>query len=291
MKGILLAGGKGSRLFPLTKALSKHLLPVYDKPMIFYSLSTLMISKIREILLVSDPVSLPIYKELLGNGKDFGVEINYLSQNKPEGLAHVFRISKKFIGNDSVSLMLGDNFLFGAGLSDLLNNSIKSQSSARIFGYRVSDPSKFGIAKLDKSNKLISIKEKPKRTQSNWAVIGLYFYDNTVIDASFQLKKSTRGEYEITDLNNYYLSQKKLSITLLGRGMSWLDMGTPSSLLKAGQFVETLQKRQGSLIGSPEEIAFQNKWISVEDIFRNLDKKPQSEYICNLKNYLVNHHE
>lgn len=266
MKGIILAGGLGTRLYPATRSISKQLLPVYDKPMIYYPLCTLMQAGIRDILIITTPHELPMFSELLGNGSQWGISLSYQAQAKPNGIAEAFLIGEKFIGNDSVCLILGDNILYGDGLTEKLRNAAAQLSGATIFGYYVSDPERYGVIDFDKAGKPINIIEKPGSFISHYAVIGLYFYDNDVIQIAKQLKPSTRGELEITDVNKQYLQQRKLHVEKLGRGTAWLDTGTHKSLLDAGNFIYVLEQRQGLKIGSPEEVAFRIGLIESEQL-------------------------
>ena len=282
MKGIILAGGSGTRLYPLTKTISKQLLPVYDKPMIFYPLSTLMLAGINEILIISTPRDLPRFKARLGNGSDYGIKLEYAEQPSPDGLAQAFLIGERFIGNDCCTMILGDNIYYGNGLSKLLKEAIQNNVGATVFGYYVDDPERFGVVEFDESSKVISIEEKPKKPKSNYAVTGLYIYDNRVADMAKQIKPSRRGELEITDLNNLYLKDKSLNVKLMGRGFAWLDTGTTESLLDAGNFVELLEKRQGIKICVPEEIAFNNGWIDKNKLIKIKKKKKKSSYNTHL---------
>ncbi len=282
MKGIILAGGKGTRLSPLTDVVSKQLLPIYDKPMIFYPLSVIMLAGIREILIISTPRDLPLYEKLLGDGSNLGLTIKYELQENPRGLADAFIIGQKFIGNDSVCLILGDNIFYGLGFSPLLEEASKIKQGATIFGYQVKDASSFGVVEFDKDNKVISIEEKPLKPKSNFAITGLYFYDNNVIDIAKSIPPSDRGELEITSVNQIYLEEGNLNIKILGRGFAWLDTGTPESLLKATNFVETVESRQGYKIACLEEIALNKKWISPEELSNHLlsyEESPYKKYI------------
>ena len=266
MKGIILAGGKGTRLYPMTRAVSKQLLPIYDKPMIYYPLSVLMLAGIREVLIISTPEDTPVYKELLGDGKTLGMRFEYKVQQAPKGLAEAFILGEEFIGNDSVCLILGDNIFYGQALSDYLRDGAKVTEGGMIFGIQVKNPTAFGVVEFDKSMRAVSIEEKPENPKSNYAVPGLYFYGNSVVDIAKNIKPSARGELEITAVNNEYLSRGELMVNPMGRGMAWLDTGTPEGMLQASQFVATVQSRQGFYISCIEEIAWRNGWISDEEL-------------------------
>ena len=285
MKGIILAGGKGTRLYPMTKSVSKQLLPIYDKPLIYYPLSVLLLAGIRDVLIISTPQDTPHYKELLGDGSQIGIAISYEIQDKPRGLADAFIIGEKFIGNDSVCLILGDNVFYGTDLTRALKHTIKELDGAAIFGYPVNNPTAFGVVKFDESNNVISIEEKPKNPKSNYAVPGLYFYDNDVVEIAKKVKPSARGEIEITAINNVYLERKKLKVTRLGRGMAWLDTGTPSGMLKAAQFVQTIQEMQGFYVSCIEEIAWRRGFINtkqLKEIGESLKMTDYGQYILSL---------
>ncbi len=286
MKGIVLAGGSNSRLYPLTLSVSKHLLPVYDKPMIYYPLSVLMLAGIRDILLITNPNNESQYQRLLGSGESFGINISYASQEKPEGIAQAFLIGEQFIGNDTVSLILGDNIFFGQSFGKMLRESSSLEDGAYIFGYPVSDPERFGVVEIDGDGRAISLEEKPKQPKTNFAATGLYFYDNNVIDITKAIKPSDRGELEITDVNLEYLKLEKLKVQILGRGFAWLDTGTHESLLEASSFVKTLQERQGIMISCLEEIAFGKGWIDEEVILKRADSMGNSPYSKYLKSLL-----
>jgi len=278
MKGIILAGGSGTRLHPLTKVISKQLLPVYDKPMIYYPLSILMLAGIREILIISTPSDLPHFKRLLGDGSDVGLDLQYAEQPSPDGLAQAFIIGEEFIGKDNVSLILGDNIFYGYGLSGMLKDSAQLDKGASVFGYYVKDPERYGVVEFDKEFRALSLEEKPEKPKSNYAVVGLYFYDNSVVNKAKALKPSRRGELEITDLNCVYLKEGSLKVHLLGRGMAWLDTGTHDSLQEAGAFVETLEKRQGLKISCIEEIAWRKGWISTDQVHALGASMSKNEY-------------
>ena len=277
-KGIILAGGSGTRLHPLTLGVSKQLLPVYDKPMIYYSISVLMLAGIREILVISTPEDISSYKKLLGDGSQFGVSFDYTIQASPDGLAQAFLLGADFIGESNVALILGDNIFFGSNFSHNLANAIKRDKGATVFGYKVSDPERFGVVDFNNSGGVVSIEEKPSRPKSNYAVTGLYFYDNDVIDIAKSLTPSTRGELEITDVNLAYLKRGDLNVEILGRGFTWLDTGTHSALLEAGQFVEIIERRQGLKIACLEEIAFSNGWISKVLLLEHASRLNKTNY-------------
>lgn len=278
MKGIILAGGSGTRLYPLTKSISKQILPVYDKPMIYYPLSVLMLANIREILIISTPQDISLFERLFGNGEQLGLKISYEIQPKPEGIAQAFIIGEKFIGNDSVCLVLGDNIFYGYGLSKMLENASELKDGAIIFGYWVKDPERYGVVEFDENMNVLSIEEKPLNPKSHYAVVGLYFYSNDVIQKAKSLKPSKRGELEITDLNNLYLQQKRLKVQIMGRGMAWLDTGTHESLLDASNFIATIERRQGLKIACIEEIAFRKKYITKEQLIQLAQPLKNNQY-------------
>jgi len=290
MKGIVLAGGSGTRLYPITKGVSKQLLPIYDKPMIYYPLSVLMLSGIRDILIITTPEDCDSFKRLLGDGSDFGINLQYAIQSSPDGLGQAFIIGEKFIGKDSVCLVLGDNIFYGQGLSQMVRKASQIEQGATIFGYQVKDPERFGVVEFDLNYKVISIEEKPNRPKSHYAITGLYFYDNQVIDIAKRIQPSSRGELEITSINQIYLEKGNLNIDLLGRGFAWLDTGTNESLLEAAQFVETVEKRQGYKIACLEEIAFMNGWLNKSNLLKiaeSLQKSSYGKYLIDISEEIV----
>jgi glucose-1-phosphate thymidylyltransferase len=278
MKGIVLAGGSGTRLHPVTRGISKQMLPVYDKPMIYYPLSVLMLAGIQEILVISTPEDLPGYQKLLGNGAGFGIQLSYAEQPSPDGLAQAFLIGESFIGDGNVCLVLGDNIFYGYGFSAMLRDAAQRAEGATVFGYHVNDPARFGVLEFDTSGKVISLEEKPAKPKSNYAVTGLYFYDNRVVDIAKSVKPSGRGELEITDVNRAYLESGELNVSVMGRGFAWLDTGTHDSLMEAGQFVQTIEHRQGLKVACLEEIGYRNGWLSEEALQRQATALAKTGY-------------
>lgn len=280
MKGIILAGGSGTRLYPLTMVTSKQLLPIYDKPMIYYPLSTLMLAGIRDILIISTPTDLPNFERLLGDGSRYGVNLSYKVQPSPDGLAQAFTLGEEFIGDEPCAMVLGDNIFYGAGLGDHLKKAVEAAQNgqATVFGYYVNDPERFGIVEFDNNWRVISVEEKPKQPKSNYAITGLYFYDKRVVDLAKQVKPSARGELEITDLNRMYLEDGTLNVQLLGRGYAWLDTGTMDTLVEAAEFVQVIEQRQGIMISAPEEIAYRHGWITREELLKSADTYGKSPY-------------
>lgn len=286
MKGIILAGGSGTRLYPLTMITSKQLLPIYDKPMIYYPLSTLMLAGIRDILIISTPQDLPNFEKLLGDGSNYGIKLSYKVQPSPDGLAQAFILGEEFIGDDCCAMVLGDNIFYGNGFSTILRSAVENAEKNRrasVFGYYVEDPERFGVVEFDDNGKVISVEEKPKEPKSNYAITGLYFYDNRVVEVAKSLKPSARGELEITDLNRIYLEMGELDVKLLGRGFAWLDTGTMDSLIEAGQFVQMVEKRQGIKISAVEEIAYKNGWITKDKLLESAERYGKSTYGQHLK--------
>lgn len=284
-KGIVLAGGSGTRLYPITRGTSKQLLPVYDKPMIYYPLSVLMLAGIRDVLIITNKEEQDGFRNLLGDGEDFGIEIKYAIQPSPDGIAQAFSIGKEFIGQDNVCLVLGDNIFYGQGFVEKLNSATSRDHGATVFGYQVKDPERFGVIEIDDKYRVLSIEEKPIKPRSNYAVTGLYFYDNQVVDIAGKIEPSQRGELEISDINKVYLKQQEINVELLGRGFAWLDTGTHDSLIEAGQFVQTIEHRQGFKIACLEEIAWRKGWLSDEDLIRTsgiTSKNTYGSYLYNL---------
>ena len=283
MKGIILAGGSGTRLYPITKSISKQIIPIYDKPMIYYPLSVLMLAGIREVLIISTPKDIHLYQDLLEDGSQLGIKLEYAIQPSPDGLAQAFIIGEEFIGNDSVCLVLGDNIFYGYNFSPILEEAAQLKDGATVFGYYVNDPERYGVAEFDDHGKVISIEEKPTKPKSNYAVTGLYFYGNDVVKKALSLKPSVRGELEITDLNRLYLEEGRLNVKLLGRGFAWLDTGTMDALAEASEFIKVIENRQGIQISAIEEIAYKNKWISKEQLIEHVDKYGKSPYGAHLR--------
>lgn len=284
MKGIILAGGSGTRLYPLTMVTSKQLLPVYDKPMIYYPLSTLMLAGIKDILIISTPTDLPNFERLLGDGSNFGINLSYKVQPSPDGLAQAFLLGEEFIGNESCAMVLGDNIFYGSGFGKILRNAANKENGATVFGYYVEDPERFGIVEFDKEGRAVSLEEKPENPKSNYAVTGLYFYDRSVVEKAKKVKPSVRGELEITDLNKMYLEEGTLDVVTLGRGFAWLDTGTVDALNEAAEFVKVIEDRQGIMISAIEEIAYRNGWITKEKLLESAKMYGKSAYGQHLKN-------
>jgi glucose-1-phosphate thymidylyltransferase len=285
MKGIILAGGSGTRLYPVTKGINKQLLPVYDKPMIYYSLSVLMLAEIRDILIISTPADLPRFKEILGDGRNIGLSLNYAPQVAPDGIAHAIIIGDKFIGNERVALILGDNIYYGPYFSDMLHSAAAVRKGATVFGYKVKDPERYGVVEFDEKQNVLSIEEKPKKPKSNFAVTGLYFYDNDVVGIAKNIKPSERGELEITSINQEYLNRGELNVKLLGRGFAWIDTGTHDSLMEAGTFIQTIEHRQGYKVACIEEVAFRNGWIDKKKLLslaKPLKKTGYGQYLLEI---------
>lgn len=284
MKGIILAGGSGTRLYPLTMVTSKQLLPVYDKPMIYYPLATLMLAGIKDILIISTPTDLPNFERLLGDGSNFGINLSYKVQPSPDGLAQAFLLGEEFIGDDSCAMVLGDNIFYGSGFGKILRNAANKENGATVFGYYVEDPERFGIVEFDKEGRAVSLEEKPEKPKSNYAVTGLYFYDRSVVEKAKKVKPSARGELEITDLNKMYLEEGTLDVVTLGRGFAWLDTGTVDALNEAAEFVKVIEDRQGIMISAIEEIAYRNGWITKEKLLESAKMYGKSAYGQHLKN-------
>lgn len=287
MKGIVLAGGNGTRLHPTTLTVSKQLLPVYDKPMVYYPISVLMLAGIKEILLISTPYDLPNFKKLLGDGSKFGVKFEYIEQPSPDGLAQAFILAEDFIGNDSVGMVLGDNIFYGPGFSGMLKNAVynaEEKDKATVFAYSVKDPERFGVIEFDLSGNAVSIEEKPKNPKSSYAVSGLYFYDNSVVDYAKSLKPSARGEFEITDLNKIYLNEKRLNVQILGRGFAWLDTGTPKFLMQAAQYIQTIEENQGIKIACLEEVAIRMGFTNKKEVLKSIENYSTNEYYTYIRN-------